>query len=124
MTLNDNLYKIKEQLSDNSFKLRLLPDSIIYQAHFPGLPITPGVCIIQIAKELLERLYGKPLRLKEVVNAKYLATIEPEKADDLQVKFSKLTINEEEHTLKVSVMISSDETIYTKLSLILETRND
>lgn len=124
MTLNDNLYIIQEQPSGNSFKLRMLPESIIYEAHFPGMPITPGVCIIQIAKELLERVYGKPLRLKEVVNAKYLATIEPGKTGVLQVDFSKLTVNEEEHTLKVSAVISSDGIIYTKLSLILEACND
>ena len=31
--------------------LRLNPDHPIYHAHFPGNPITPGVCIVQIVGE-------------------------------------------------------------------------
>ncbi|MBR1872240.1 MAG: hypothetical protein IJ795_03420 [Bacteroidales bacterium] len=32
---------------------RLLPSSVIYKAHFPGYPITPGVCIVRIVTEML-----------------------------------------------------------------------
>ena len=34
-------------------KIRLNPDHEIYRAHFPGNPITPGVCIVQIISEVL-----------------------------------------------------------------------
>ena len=30
------------------FKVRLNASHVIYKAHFPGMPITPGVCIIQM----------------------------------------------------------------------------
>lgn len=39
--------------------VRLLPDSPIYQGHFPGWPITPGVCLVQIALELMEEMAGQ-----------------------------------------------------------------
>lgn len=39
--------------------VRLLPDSPIYRAHFPGWPITPGVCLVQIALELMEEMAGQ-----------------------------------------------------------------
>ena len=40
----------------------LAPDAghAIYAAHFPGNPVTPGVCIIQTVKELAERSIGRP----------------------------------------------------------------
>lgn len=39
--------------------VRLLPESPVYAAHFPGYPITPGVCILQMALECMGvRLVG------------------------------------------------------------------
>ena len=39
--------------------IRLLPDNVIYKAHFPEKPITPGVCIVQMAVELFARCVAK-----------------------------------------------------------------
>ena len=36
-------------------RLQLHPEHEIYQAHFPGNPITPGVCQVQIVAELAGR---------------------------------------------------------------------
>jgi 3-hydroxyacyl-[acyl-carrier-protein] dehydratase len=33
--------------------VRLLPESPVYRGHFPGYPITPGVCLVQMALELI-----------------------------------------------------------------------
>ena len=50
MILKNSLYKIaSSNAEEKSFNLELVPDCLIYRAHFPEQPITPGVCIIQIA---------------------------------------------------------------------------
>ena len=57
MKLLNSLYSIRSKDVTDSFvryDIHLDASHFIYQAHFPGDPITPGVCIIQIAKELLE----------------------------------------------------------------------
>ena len=46
------LYEII-QADDLGATVRLLPDSTVYAGHFPGYPITPGVCLVQIALELI-----------------------------------------------------------------------
>jgi 3-hydroxymyristoyl/3-hydroxydecanoyl-(acyl carrier protein) dehydratase len=33
--------------------IRLNPDHAIFAGHFPGQPVVPGVCMLQIIKELL-----------------------------------------------------------------------
>ena len=39
--------------------VRLLPESAVYRGHFPGYPITPGVCMVQIALELIGEMAGR-----------------------------------------------------------------
>ncbi len=59
MKLIDNLYSINAREFDNMgdkaiFGISLNADNVIYKAHFPSNPITPGVCLIQMALEITE----------------------------------------------------------------------
>jgi 3-hydroxyacyl-[acyl-carrier-protein] dehydratase len=49
----------------------------IYQGHFPGNPVVPGVCQIQMVKELVEKVVRQPLNLRESDNIKFLSMINP-----------------------------------------------
>ena len=49
----------------------------IFKGHFPGNPVLPGVCTLQIAKELLCGALGKDLRLAKSSNIKYPGFISP-----------------------------------------------
>lgn len=121
MILKDQLYKILSADS-RSFELELLHDCVIYKAHFPERAITPGVCIIQTAAELLGELTGRQHELAGVANAKYLAVIDPAKTPRVTYIFKKISPDEESHTLKVSVEVRHQDTTYTKLSLIYNNR--
>ena len=123
MILKDQLYKILSADSDSrSFELELLPDCVIYKAHFPERAITPGVCIIQTASELLGELTGSQYQLAGVANAKYLAVVDPAETPCVTYIFKKISPDEESHTLKVSVEVRHQDTTYTKLSLIYNNR--
>ena len=54
MRLEGVLYEVVSR-EEGSAVIRLLPDSPVYAAHFPGYPITPGVTIVQMALELMGR---------------------------------------------------------------------
>ena len=117
MKLQNNLYhKIKD--GDRDFLLLLNRESIIYKAHFPEQPITPGVCIIQIASELLAGLLSKEVRLAEVVNAKFLSVINPVETESVTYTITKLTSDASGKTLKTAVVVSAEEVICAKLSLL------
>ena len=77
-----NLYIIENKEiapeAEAKFKLSLLPDSPIYRGHFPDCPITPGVCLLSIIRELTESLRGEKLSLKTVKEAKYVQVVTPE----------------------------------------------
>ena len=50
----------------------------IFNGHFPNQPIVPGVCMIQMIKELLENHLNTNLFFTSAGNIKFLAMINPE----------------------------------------------
>ena len=91
------------------------PEHLIYQAHFPGNPITPGACLLQTAGELLQRKLGRPLFLKASKNVKYLNVLVPAKGKEVRFTFSNLV--ESEIECKAQVVIADEASVYTKMSL-------
>ena len=63
------------------FKVRLNASHVIYKAHFPGMPITPGVCIIQMVTECLQQ------HLEEQ-NGRLLQGYQPQQILDIEQKFA------------------------------------
>ena len=82
MLLND-LYTINDVRKDNAnnavkISITLNPSHRIFPGHFPGNPVLPGVCTVQIIKELLSDHLKKELILKKAGTIKYLSFINPE----------------------------------------------
>ena len=122
MILQDNLYIILSQQEEEghpAFRLRIHPEWPIYKAHFPGHPITPGVCIVQMVQELLQKLLNRELCLRKAKNVKYLAIISPEEVSELTVAFPKIE-EQPDGNLKVQAQVSDGEKLFTKLSVTFE----
>ena len=66
--------------------VRLLPESPVYRGHFPGYPITPGVCLVQLALELIGERTGQKVRLVAAKNIKFVAPVIP--AEGLPLRFN------------------------------------
>lgn len=105
------MYSILSE-QEESFDILLNADHFIYKAHFPGQPITPGVCIIKIAAELLEKKLSRKLRLKVVKNVKFSATLSP--LENPRVTFKILKLTEEEGNVITQIEVIG----FAKLSLI------
>lgn len=121
MKLQNDLYSIISRTSGEGgcdFTIELNPQHFIYKAHFPGEPITPGVCIMQIAKELLEEAVSQRLTLSCVKNIKFLRIISPSEITVLDYSLTKIVT--EGDTVKVQVNVLSGEDVYAKLSLVCQ----
>lgn len=117
MTLKNELYVLLDRVDSADgcfFSLRLQPECFIYRAHFPGQPITPGVCIIQTAKELLEEWRGRHLEIVRVKNVKFQSPITPKDGAVLTYAFSRL--REEEGDISASVVVTEGDTVMSKIS--------
>ena len=117
MKLRDNLYSISDvQQAPESvtYSILLNKDCIIYQAHFPSMPITPGVCIVQIAEELLAQHLGRNLQLTSIRNAKFLSILKP---TDHAVLVHLKAIKQAKGTVSAQAVIDDGEdTVYAKIS--------
>ncbi|GHS90164.1 hypothetical protein FACS1894201_11500 [Bacteroidia bacterium] len=125
MKLRNDFYTIKQANGEGTefdYVLSLNKDHFIYKAHFPKNPITPGVCIIQMCKELMELHSGKRLFLKKIHNVKFLSIIDPTVVDVVRVSFSKISAVEAGY--KVSVLVHWETTQFAKLSLYLTMNNE
>lgn len=86
----------------------------VFNGHFPGNPIMPGVCMMQIIKELTERITDKQLLMQSLSNVKFMALINPEVTPELKLE---LDINEtEDGLIKVKNTTTFGETVALKLS--------
>ena len=58
--------------------IALRPDSPVYAGHFPGFPVTPGVALLTIVRELLESRLHKSLTLSSADDVKFLRPLTPD----------------------------------------------
>jgi 3-hydroxyacyl-[acyl-carrier-protein] dehydratase len=117
MKLLDNLFLIKSSSSNDgelTNEIELVESHFIYKAHFPENPITPGVCIVQIAQEMLEMHLGKNLLLNTLNNIKYMAIMSP--TDNSVVKYRINYKKEDESTLKIKVVVNNENATFSKFS--------
>ena len=118
MNFLTNLFILKSiEETDNGFSAKLCcnPAHPVYQAHFPGNPITPGACLLKTAEEVLQQKLGRPLYMKASRNIKYLNVLVPEEGK--QVCFNFSSIAEIESGCKAQVVIADEAVVYSKMSL-------
>ena len=66
-------------------KISINKDHSILEGHFPGLPIVPGVCMMQIIREIMEVMSGKELELTAADSMKFLSVINPNQNSEVEV---------------------------------------
>lgn len=120
MLLEGELYDILssgQEGTARTFSLRLRPESVIYTAHFPGHPVTPGACLLQMVTELVWKATGRPLKLEGVKNAKFLRVLAPAEVPVVTVA---VECEETEDGCRVHAEVKDDTGLYAKLSLMYE----
>ncbi|RMA65720.1 hotdog family protein [Ulvibacter antarcticus] len=114
--LIEGLYTLTDFKADDeqiTANIHLNKDHDIFKGHFPGNPIMPGVCMIQIIKELTEKALNKSLFLSVSSNIKFMALINPFKTPDLTILIS---YTEEDGMVKIKNTSSFEDTEALKLS--------
>lgn len=79
--LEGDFYTILDEYLNDSgkadFRIQFNTTHRIFEGHFPGKPVVPGVCMMQIIQELLSRTLNKNLLIRKASNIKFLHVIDP-----------------------------------------------
>jgi 3-hydroxyacyl-[acyl-carrier-protein] dehydratase len=109
-------YFINGERTENGetvFGISLNPNSTVYRGHFPGMPVAPGVCSIQMIKECVERLTGHKLRICHVVQCRMTTLLSPQQYPNLHIRIRP--IEQDGARLKVQASIGRDGDTYLTL---------
>lgn len=93
-------------------QISLNADHSIYQGHFPGNPVVPGVCQVQMVKELIEKAVDHPLILTDSDNIKFLAMIDPRVNPELECSIQIREVDGSELTAVATIF--SGSTLFLK----------
>ncbi len=65
----------------------------IFEGHFPGKPVVPGVCMMQMVKEIAAMALGRDLQLIKADELKFLQVIDPleNKEIKMQVQYNEVS---------------------------------
>ena len=114
-----HFYSVKEfNFTDNQLKaiIELNSEHDVFKGHFPNNPVTPGVCMLQLLKELTEQATNTNLFIKECSNVKFMALINPEVNAVLKIT---IDINQVEESFKIKASASFDQTVALKVNALL-----
>lgn len=112
--LNNTFFSFTTPETDGSLlktTITFNPTHDIFNGHFPGNPVVPGVCMMQIIKEVLEDYLGKKLRLVKADNIKFLSFIDPNQHGQVGLEV-KITIGDEQ--VKADGQLVKEDVVFLK----------
>lgn len=98
MLLRNSLYYIVED-REAEYRVRFDASHPIFAGHFPGHPVVPGACLVQIAEELLVTQLGQTVRFTSVRNLKFRQPVMP----DQEVTVAILPVKEQIINCQLSI---------------------
>lgn len=90
----------------------------IFSGHFPGFPVVPGVCMMQMVKEIIELGQSRKYNLTTAGNIKFLTFINPSEHNqiDVLVNYSENEVG----SMSVNASIFSGSITFFKLNATLQ----
>ena len=86
-----------------SVEIEINRDHPVFKGHFPGNPVAPGVCLLQMAKETLEHISGQKLMLKSCQNIKFTAVLNPDIHPNITLIMDHELETEDVHKVNVGI---------------------
>jgi 3-hydroxyacyl-[acyl-carrier-protein] dehydratase len=90
----------------------------IFEGHFPGQPVVPGVCMMQMVKEVLENIVGTKTKLVKAGDMKFLAILNPQVNGAANMHVTYTTTDD--GNLKVDALIQQETSTFFKFKGIFK----
>ena len=90
MKFEDYYYKVYSMHTDWTYSMTehiaFLPGCDIFGGHFPGHPVCPGACNIQLIKDVAQRLTGHKLLVSAIRQCRFTALLTPDTCPEVDVQ--------------------------------------
>ena len=109
--LKNELYKINSIAHNEGLieaSLEINKNNELFKGHFPGHPVLPGACMLQIVKEVLEDSLNKSVKLKKADYIKFLLVVDPASSNILQIKLIYKMTDKNNITVTASLAAEKD----------------
>ena len=94
------------------FDISLKEDCSVYEGHFPGEPVSPGVCNIQMIKECAEQVVGKSLFLNNLQQCRLTTLVTPLTHPQVEIT---ILLEEKGDAYKLKATLGKGEAIFLDL---------
>jgi len=84
----------------------------VFGGHFPGNPVVPGVCQVQMVRELVAKALEIPVKLYESDNIKFLSMINP--VENPSIEFDIRIRPADKNQYVVHALIGSASSVFLK----------
>lgn len=127
MLLDSHFYKIIKIFQEGKTikaEISFCPEHAIFGGHFPEQAIVPGVCMLQIIKEIFalsQQLYLDSLVLNKASQIKFLQLITPEVNQIVEVQIDWKS--QEQGEYNIQSVLKKNNIIAMKLSGLLSQSN-
>ncbi|MCR4665089.1 MAG: beta-hydroxyacyl-ACP dehydratase [Paludibacteraceae bacterium] len=94
-------------------RVRLNRDSAVYKGHFPDNPVSPGVCNIEMIREVAETVHGGRLRIRRIKQCRFTTLITPLIHRELEVRV--MLQEQEQGHYRLTGTLGEGEAVYMSL---------
>ena len=94
------------------------PEHNVFEGHFPGNPVVPGVFLIQMIRETLEVLEQKKFRIDKADEIKFMNMVIPQQSNRLTLEIQKRTRSE--NPFAYAIVVTSTPTVFLKMKIDLK----
>lgn len=132
MLLKDTFFTLKrtehsagENYTDRTTaRVELNPQHPIFQGHFPGKPIVPGVCEIEMVKEILTTVTDSRYQLSKIKLCRFKAVLTPATCTEVDILIEWNQGDTAESTMFDARVVGTDGTVYLEMTAEKTNAND
>lgn len=105
---------ISENIQEHQaiFHVELLPSCPVYAGHFPGNPVAPGACNIEMVRQCASIALQREVRIAGIRLCKFMKLLRPGTSETLTLQLSW-----QDDTLGAAVMSGTDMAIQLKMNI-------
>ena len=91
--------------------VRIDPEHVILKAHFPEQAVVPGVCMMEMIKDILSTSQKKPMSMIQASVIKFLTLFTPQQTTEVRIH---LLLKPKENILSCDATIRYGDTVFMK----------